>query len=208
MYHGCQCCKLQPNRFQKEQKFKTVILLSANCMSLFFSFFLILYFLHPHQGGFHQGFHSAKNPKIPQRVSFLPLFCHVLIIATLSLSGCPQYLLNKLQKVLNKAALLVTRVPKTDHISPYLAPLHWSPIDLWIQYKLSSHCYDCLNLTAPDYLTEHLRIYKPTHQLQSSCETSIPCLPPVCTHSLGHKLHHLPGTFSLAKSGHLTHSYP
>ena len=45
------------------------------------------------------------------------------------LSGCPQYLLNKLQKVQNNAARLVLRVSKTDHISPHLACLHWLPTD-------------------------------------------------------------------------------
>ena len=44
------------------------------------------------------------------------------------LFGCPQYLLNKLQKVRNNAARLVLRVSKTDHISPHLASLHWLPI--------------------------------------------------------------------------------
>ena len=45
------------------------------------------------------------------------------------LFGCPQHLLNKLQKVQNNAARLVLRVSKTDHISPHLASLHWLPID-------------------------------------------------------------------------------
>ena len=44
------------------------------------------------------------------------------------LSGCPQYLLNKLQKVQNNAARLVLTVSNTDHISPYLASLHWCPL--------------------------------------------------------------------------------
>ena len=54
------------------------------------------------------------------------------------LFGCPQYLLNKLQKVQNNATRLVLRVSKTNHISPHLASLHWLPIDSRIQYKLSS----------------------------------------------------------------------
>ncbi|WP_419650303.1 reverse transcriptase domain-containing protein, partial [Thiolapillus sp.] len=103
------------------------------------------------------------------------------------LFGCPQYLLNKLQKVQNNAARLVLRVSKTDHISPHLASLHWLPIDSRIQYKLSSLCYNCLNSTAPDYLTELLRIYKPTRQLRSSSDTSILCIPTVRTHSLGQR---------------------
>ena len=79
-------------------------------------------------------------PQMPQRLLSLPLFFHVLIIATL-LFGCPQYLLNKLQKVQNNGARLVLRVSKTDHISLHLASLRWLPTDSRRQYKLSSLCY-------------------------------------------------------------------
>ena len=102
------------------------------------------------------------------------------------LFGCPQYLLNKLQLVQNNAARLVLRVSKTD-ISPHLASLHWLPTDSRIQYKLSFLCYNCLNSTAPDYLTELLKIYKPVRQLRSSSDSSILCIPAVRTHSLGQR---------------------
>ena len=92
------------------------------------------------------------------------------------------YLLNKLQNVQNNAARLVLRVSETDYISPHLASLFWLPIDSRIQYKLSSLC--CLNSTAPDYLTELPRMYKPTRQLHSSFDTSILCIPTVRTHLL------------------------
>ena len=122
------------------------------------------------------------------------------------LFGCPQYLLNKLQKVQNNAGRLVLRVSKTDHISPHLASLHWLPIDSRIQYKLPSLCYNCLNSTAPDYLNELLRIYKPTRQLRSSSDTSILCIPTVRTHSLGQRSFSYAGrqsdTLSFTKSGH------
>ena len=101
------------------------------------------------------------------------------------LFGCPQYLLNNLQKVQNNAARLVLRVSKTDHISPHLASLHWLLIDSRIQYKLSSLCHNCLNSTAPDYLNELLRIYRPTRR--PSSDTSILCSPTVRTHSLGQR---------------------
>ena len=123
---------------------------------------------------------------MPKRLLSLPLFFHVLIIATL-LFGCPQYLLNKLQKVQNNAARLVQRVSKTDHISPHLASLHWLPIDSRIQYKLSSLCYNHLYSTAPDNLTKLMRIYKQTRQLRSSSDTFILCVPTVHTHSLGQR---------------------
>ena len=54
--------------------------------------------------------------------------------------------------------------------------------------KLSSLCYNCLNSTASDYLTELLRIYKPTCQLHSCSDTSILCILNVCTHLLGQRL--------------------
>ena len=47
--------------------------------------------------------------------------------------------------------------------------------------------YNCLNLTALDYLTELLRIYKPTGQLRSSSDTSTLCIPTVRTHSFGQR---------------------
>ena len=50
---------------------------------------------------------------------------------------------------------------------------------------ISSLSYNGLNSTAPDYLTELLRYYKPTRQLRSSSDTSILCIPTV--HSLGQR---------------------
>ena len=41
------------------------------------------------------------------------------------LSGCPQYLLDKLQKVQNAATRLVCKAKKSDHIHPVLETLHW-----------------------------------------------------------------------------------
>ena len=103
------------------------------------------------------------------------------------LYGCPQHLLNRLQKVQNSAARLILRVPKTDHISPHLASLHWLPISSRIQYKISSICYNCLNSTAPDYLTDLLTIYKPARQLRSSSDTSILSIPTVRIQSFGQR---------------------
>ena len=51
------------------------------------------------------------------------------------LSGCPQYLLDKLQKVQNAAARLVCKAKKSDHIHPILETLHWLPVTHHIQYK-------------------------------------------------------------------------
>ena len=101
------------------------------------------------------------------------------------LYGCPQHLLNKLQKVQNAAARLILRIPKTEHTSPHLASLHWLPIFSRIQYKISTICYNCPNSTAPDYLTDLLTIYKPARQLRSSSDTSALRIPAFRTQSFG-----------------------
>ena len=100
------------------------------------------------------------------------------------LSSYPQYLLSKLQKVQNKVACLAPRVPNNYHISPHLACIHWLPSDPRKQYKLASLCYNCLSSLTPVYLT----VYKPSRQLCSSSDSSILCLPSVCTHSFGQRL--------------------
>ena len=63
------------------------------------------------------------------------------------LSGCHQYLLNKLQKVQNNAARLILKAPKTERITPHLRTLHWLPIDARIKYKLCSLCLGAITST-------------------------------------------------------------
>ena len=72
------------------------------------------------------------------------------------LSGCPQSLILRLQKVQNNAARLILGISKREHISSHLASLHWLPIDSRIKYKLACICYNstvCLLTLRPTYLT-------------------------------------------------------
>ena len=43
--------------------------------------------------------------------------------------------INKLQRIQNSAARLVTHAQKYDHITPILHELHWLPIKVRIQYR-------------------------------------------------------------------------
>ena len=78
------------------------------------------------------------------------------------LSGCPQYLLDKLQNVQNAAARLVRKAKKSDHIHSILETLHWLPVTHRIQYKMSTICFSG---TAPQYLSDLLQPYTPARQL-------------------------------------------
>ena len=87
------------------------------------------------------------------------------------LSGCPQYLLNKLQNVQNAAARLVCKAKKSDHIHPILETLHWLPVTHRIQYKISTICFNSISGTAPQYLSDLLQRYTPARQLRSASDT-------------------------------------
>ena len=112
------------------------------------------------------------------------------------LAGCPQYLLEKLQKVQNSAARLIFKAKKSDHITPLLKKLHWLPIQQRIKYKLSTHCFNFFNGTAPSYFSDLLQIYTPARTLRSSSDSRILCIPRTKTVSFGHR------TFSFAASTH------
>ena len=88
-------------------------------------------------------YHSSNpNPCMLSCPLSLRLYCNSL------LSGCPQYLLDKLQKVQNAAARLVCKAKKSDHIHPILETLHWLPVTHRIQYKNSTICFKSISGTA------------------------------------------------------------
>ena len=89
------------------------------------------------------------------------------------LSGIPQQLIDKLQKVQNCSARLIFKTSKCTHVSPLLAKLHWLPIAQRIDYKISSLCYDVVLDTALLYLSDLLCLYVPSRSLHSSADTRI-----------------------------------
>ena len=87
------------------------------------------------------------------------------------LSGCPNHLLNKLQKVHNSAARLVFKAWKQEHIKPLLQKLKWLPVHSRIQYKISTLCYNSFSETYPLHQSERLTVYYPSRQLRSILDT-------------------------------------
>jgi len=86
------------------------------------------------------------------------------------LFGIPDYLINKLQRVQNSAARLITRNNKFCHITPVLFDLHWLPIKHRIQFKILVLTYKSLNGLAPAYLSALLSHRKSARPLRSSDE--------------------------------------
>ena len=77
--------------------------------------------------------------------------CHLDYCNSL-LYGISQCQINRLQKVFNSAARIITLIPKFHHITPVLLRLHWLPINFRIQFKVAFFVHKSLNGTAPAYL--------------------------------------------------------
>ena len=68
------------------------------------------------------------------------------------LAGCPQVLLDKIQRVINCSARLIYKASKSAHITPLLFDLHWLPIRQPDSIQNSSHLlshYLCYSSSIP-----------------------------------------------------------
>lgn len=108
------------------------------------------------------------------------------------LDGCnallydlPSELLNKLQRVQNAAARILTRTPKYASISRTLQELHWLPIRQRIKFKILSITWKALHNDAPAYITELLQPYIPIRELRSTHHNNL--VIPRCRRSFGNR---------------------
>ena len=67
------------------------------------------------------------------------------------LCGLPDNSLNKLQRVQNAAARLITGTAKFSHITPVLRTVHSLPIKQRVQFKMLILVFKAINGLAPDY---------------------------------------------------------
>ena len=88
------------------------------------------------------------------------------------LTGLPGYLIKRLQLVQNSAARLITRTPRTDHITDVRRSLHWLPVASRIKFKILVYVFKCLNSLAPVYLTELVKVYHPGHHSLTQSQKS------------------------------------
>ena len=76
--------------------------------------------------------------------------------------------INKLQRVQNTLARVVTGGRRYDHITPVLKELHWLPIKHRIDFKLATIVYKVKQTQEPSYLAELLIGHKSNRNLRSN----------------------------------------
>ena len=69
------------------------------------------------------------------------------------LYGLPAILVNRLQRVQNAAARLLTNTPRYSHITPVMINLHWLPVKFRIIFKVNLMTSKALHGLAPAYLS-------------------------------------------------------
>ena len=90
------------------------------------------------------------------------------------LYGLPKCQLQKLQRVQNSAARLVTNTRKYSHITPILKSLHWLPVEQRLKYKVLLITFRALMFSSPQYISSLITIYKPSRSgLRSSNDFSL-----------------------------------
>ena len=81
--------------------------------------------------------------------------------------------INKLQRVQNSLARVVSGCRRYDHITPVRKSLHWLPISERIIYKIASITFKSKQTGQPAYLSSLLHPYVPARQLRSSGENKL-----------------------------------
>ena len=104
------------------------------------------------------------------------------------LSGCPLYLLSRLEKVQKPTVKkIVFKARKRDHVPPLLQTLHCLPVQARIDYKLSAICHNLFSDSSPAYFSDLLTVYTLSKQLRSSADTRILRIPHFRTKTFGQR---------------------
>ena len=72
----------------------------------------------------------------------------------------PNFLLRKLQLIMNRAARLITGLSPRERITPILMKLHWLPIKARIEYKICTMVYQAVRQGKPAYLRDKLKDFQ------------------------------------------------
>ena len=83
------------------------------------------------------------------------------------LAGMSSANLDRLQRVQNTLARVVTETRRRDHITPVLVELHWLPVQARITFKVATMVYKIRETRQPTYLSELIADYIPSRILRS-----------------------------------------
>ena len=109
--------------------------------------------------------HKIKVASYHLRKYITAGICHKLVVALVTsnidycnglLGGLAAKDVDRLQRLQNRAARLVTRSKAAMHITPIRKDLHWLPIQERINYKIIVTVYKCIHRLAPNYLSSIL----------------------------------------------------
>ena len=84
------------------------------------------------------------------------------------LYGASKSNLQKLQRVQNSLARIVTGTRRIEHITPVLARLHWLPIAMRVEYKVALLTFKVVTTQQPGCLNDLVKLHAPARQLRSS----------------------------------------
>ena len=84
------------------------------------------------------------------------------------LTGIAQKDLNKLQRVQNCLARVITKSPRFTSSAPLLKSLHWLPVKSRISFKLNLITFKTLLCEQPSYLSQYLTIQKYERNLRTN----------------------------------------
>ena len=98
-------------------------------------------------------------------------FCNSLMY------NLPQHHIDKLQRLQNASARLITLSRRTAHITPTLKSLHWLPITDRIAFKILLLVFQSLRGTSPGYIDEIITLHQPSRNLRSAkaLQLTVPC---------------------------------
>ena len=84
------------------------------------------------------------------------------------LYGMPENMINRLQKLQNIAARILTKNSKQCHITPILKLLHWLPVKFRIRFKILVLTFQAYHGVAPVYLCELIKKHHTVKSLRSN----------------------------------------
>jgi len=80
----------------------------------------------------------------------------------------------RLQKIQNRAARLIYKANRRDHVTPLLQQLHWLPVKERITFKLLTLAAKCRMNETPNYLSNLVQMPKPSrYHLRSRADKTI-----------------------------------